>query len=109
MSSNTSIVAFAAIAFGFKIATLRKKAAVLITVPSALTQPTDFRSEGAVIANRYVVVQGPLENPRLRGGMGAVYLCADSGMDGLPLALKTFHRELLGVRRDCSAPRLARL
>ena len=34
-------------------------------------------SSGTLIANRYEVVQGPGENPRLAGGMGLVYLCAD--------------------------------
>jgi serine/threonine protein kinase len=61
-----------------------------------------------VIANRYLVVKGPGEDPSLKGGMGSVYLCADQAEDGRPVALKTFHQRFLsdrGVRdrflREC--------
>lgn len=55
-------------------------------------------ASGALIANRYVVVQGPLEDSKLHGGMGSVYLCADRAEDGWPVALKTFHRSFLSNR-----------
>jgi len=53
---------------------------------------------GTLIANRYEVVQGPLENPSLAGGMGIVYLCADHAEQGRPVALKTFKPEYLPDR-----------
>lgn len=55
-------------------------------------------AEGAVIANRYIVVQGPVENRRLQGGMGVVYLCVDHGSGDRPVALKTFHQRFLSDR-----------
>jgi len=56
-----------------------------------------YRS-GALIANRYEVVQGPIEKPTLAGGMGLVYLCVDHGEGGRPVALKTFRPEYLPNR-----------
>lgn len=50
---------------------------------------------GERIAERFEVVQGPIENPRLAGGMGLVYLCIDQN-GGVPLALKTFRPEYFG-------------
>src|ERR1700752_3167308 len=55
-------------------------------------------AEGAVIAHRYLVAQGPIENRRLQGGMGVVYLCVDRGSDDRPVALKTFHQRFLAAR-----------
>src|SRR5688572_26334447 len=53
---------------------------------------------GDVIANRYLVVQGPQENRRLQGGMGVVYLCVDRRSEDRPVALKTFHQRFLSNR-----------
>ena len=62
---------------------------------------------GTLIANRYEVVQGPREKPSFAGGMGLVYLCVDHaetrpdtllGVNGRPVALKTFRPELLPDR-----------
>jgi len=59
---------------------------------------TELYRSGTLIANRYEVVQGPLENPSLAGGMGIVYLCADHAEQGRPVALKTFKPEYLPDR-----------
>lgn len=53
---------------------------------------------GTLIANRYEIVQGPLEKPSLSGGMGLVYLCVDREDNGRPVALKTFKPEYLPNR-----------
>lgn len=52
---------------------------------------------GTLIANRYEVVQGPIEKRSLAGGMGIVYLCFDHE-EQRPVALKTFKPEYLPDR-----------
>ena len=49
---------------------------------------------GTVIADRYEIVK-----MAGAGGMGVVYFAIDHKLDGLPVALKTFHRELLKERK----------
>ena len=50
---------------------------------------------GERIADHFEIVQGPVENPHLAGGMGLVYLCADL-RGGISVALKTFRPEYFG-------------
>ena len=57
-----------------------------------------FYPSGSMIKNHYEVVQGPLEKKSLMSGMGLVYLCADQGADGRPVALKTFQPQFLPDR-----------
>lgn len=52
---------------------------------------------GSIIANRYEVIQGPMEKHSLVGGMGIVYLCLDH-QENHPVALKTFRPEFLPDR-----------
>lgn len=55
----------------------------------------DLYSSGDLIDNKYQVIIGSKENPHLKGGMGIIYFCLDLSNNQKPVALKTFHPELL--------------
>jgi hypothetical protein len=44
-----------------------------------MTQRSPYHPSGTLIANRYELVQGPLEKRSLEGGMGVVYPYDDDG------------------------------
>lgn len=54
----------------------------------------EIYKSGTVIADRYEIVK-----MAGAGGMGVVYFAVDNRQDGLPVALKTFHPELLKDRK----------
>lgn len=54
----------------------------------------EIYKSGTIIADRYEIVK-----MAGAGGMGVVYFAVDHRQDGLPVALKTFHRKLLKERK----------